>query len=98
MFTDKIKQEINETETKLQEVKSKSVIQVPIIQVWIPYKTFNNLTELTIGSIHKVTTIGYAKHYATDKLVVQLEAGIKIVLPCCYTRQNRKMHNYDFPH
>ena len=70
-----MKQEINETETKLQEVKSKSAIQLPVIPVWISYKTLNNLTELTIGSIHKVTAIGYAKHYGTDKLVVKLEDG-----------------------
>ena len=71
MFTDEMKQEINKTETKLQEGTSKSAIQVPVIPVWVPYKTLNNLTELPIGSIQKVTAIGYAKHYGTDKLVVQ---------------------------
>ena len=75
MLTDEMKQDINKTETKLQEGTSKSVIQVPVIPVWVPYKTLNNLTELPIGSIHKVTAIGYAKHYGTDKLVVQLEDG-----------------------
>ena len=68
-----MKQEINETETKVQEGTSKSVIQVSVIPVWVPYKTFNNLTELPIGNIHKVTAIEYAQHYGTDKLVVQLE-------------------------
>ena len=74
MLTDEMKQYINKTETKLQEGTSKSVIQVPVIPVWVPYKTLNNLTELPIG-IHKVTAIGYAKHYGTDKLVVQPEEG-----------------------
>ena len=73
--TDELKQDINKTETKLQEGTSKSGIQVPVIPVWVPFKTLNNLTELPIGSIHKVTAIGYAKHYGTDKLVVQLEDG-----------------------
>ena len=75
MLTDEMKQDINKTETKLQEGTSKSVIQVPVIPVWVPYKTLNNLTELPIGSIHKVTAIRYAKHYGTDKLVVQLVNG-----------------------
>ena len=75
MLTDEMRQDINKKETKLQEGTSKSVIQVPVIPVWVPYKTLNNLTELPIGSIHKVTAIGYAKHYGIDKLVVQLEDG-----------------------
>ena len=75
VLTDEMKQDINKTETKLQEGRSKSGIQVPVIPVWVPYKTLNNLTELPIGSIHKVTAIGYAKHCGTDKLVVQLEDG-----------------------
>ena len=73
MLTDEMKQDINKTETKLQVVTSKSVIQVHVIPVWVPYKTLNNLTELPIGRLHKVTAIGYAKHYGTDTLVVQLE-------------------------
>ena len=51
MLTDEMKQDINKTETKLQEGTSKSVIQVPVIPVWVPYKTLNNLSELPIGSI-----------------------------------------------
>ena len=73
MLTDEMKQDINKTDTKLQEGTSKSVIQVPVIPVWVPYKTLNNLTELPIGSIHKVTATEYAKYYGTDKLVVQPE-------------------------
>ena len=46
MLTDEMKQNMNKTETKLQEGTSKSVIQVPVIPVWVPYKTLNNLTEL----------------------------------------------------
>ena len=38
MLIDEMKQEINKTETKLQEGTSKSVIQVPVIPVWVPYK------------------------------------------------------------
>ena len=30
---------------------------------------------MPIGSIHKVTALGYAKHYGTDKLVAQLTDG-----------------------
>ena len=45
MLTDKMKQEINETDTKLLEGTSKSAIQVPVIPVWVPYKTLNNITE-----------------------------------------------------
>ena len=65
----------NETETKSQEGTSKSALQVPVIPVWVPYKTYNNLTELPIGSIHKVTAIEYAEDYGTDKLVARLEDG-----------------------
>ena len=58
MLTDEMKQDINKTETKLQEDTSKSVIQVHVIPVWVTYKTLNNLTELPIGRLHKVTAIG----------------------------------------
>ena len=39
MLTDEMKQDINKTETKLEEGTSKLVIQVPVIPVWVPYKT-----------------------------------------------------------
>ena len=68
-------QDVKEVEDKLKEVTAYSVEQLPVISVWVPYKTLNNLAELPIGSIHKVTALGYAKHYGTDKLVAQLTDG-----------------------
>ena len=57
MLTDKMKQDINKT-NKITRRYVQSVIQVPVIPVWVRYKTLNNLTELPIGSIHKVTAKG----------------------------------------
>ena len=69
-------QDIQDTEKKLKEVTTYSVKTLLSIPVWVPYKALNNLAELSIGSVHAVSGIGYAKHYGKDKLVVQLDKGV----------------------
>ena len=76
MQTENALQGIKNKEEKLKELTTSSIEQLPSIPVLVPYKALNNLAELSIGSVHAVSGIGYAKHYGQDKLVVQLDNGM----------------------
>ena len=74
MQTENLLQDIKE---KQKEVTTYSVEHLPTIQVWVPYKSLTNLTELPVGSVNAASGIGYCKHYHQDKLVVQLDNGMQ---------------------
>ena len=74
--TENMMQDIKDAEEKLKEVTTYSVEPLPSIPVLVPYKAFNNLAELPVGSVYIVTALGYAKHYGKDNLVVQLDNGV----------------------
>ena len=86
MEKDSIKSLREQITREIQEEKSKMACADPTISAesppflvrekMVPYKHMQNLAELTLGSTHTDTAIGYIDHYGQQKLVVKLDDGI----------------------
>ena len=75
----------SQTEAQLAKYKSDIAddvvtgnLQIPLMdrEHLRPYKEYQNLTILPVGSIHKIMGIGYISHYGMERMVVKLQDSV----------------------
>ena len=54
------------------------VLEIPTIprENLLPYRDYENLTVLPVGSVHKIEAIGHITHYGTPRLVIKISKMI----------------------
>ena len=50
----------------------KHVVEIVTQEHLLPYREYNNLSLLPIGSTHRVSALGYAKSYGGERLVIKI--------------------------